>query len=222
MTTLGDESIAVDVAKQLLQINAVSINVEKPFHYASGIIGPLYTDNRLLISHPTEWKKILKYYEQVIVSTIGRNTIDVLSGTATAAIPHAAALAVSLNLPMIYVRTSKKDHGKENLIEGELIPQSRVVVIEDLVSTGGSVEHNVNAVRAAGGVVTHVVAITTSNINVFEKTVDSLGVQLHTLTNIQTVLKVAKEIGKISPEDYVSAQAFLADPPNWASNRGLS
>lgn len=222
MNTIVDESIATGVAKLLLQIKAVSINVHKPFRYVSGLLAPLYTDNRLLISHPHEWNKVLRYYQKVIQSTIGLAKVDVLSGTATAAIPHAAALASSMNLPMVYVRTSKKDHGKENLIEGEFAPKSKVLIIEDLVSTGSSVEHNVKTIREAGGIVTQCLAITTSTVHAYEKTVDELHIQLSTLTNIQTVIDVAKKIGQINDKEYESIQEFLKDPSNWAKNNGLA
>jgi orotate phosphoribosyltransferase len=221
MNTLVSPTIAEQVAKALLQINAISINVNKPFRYVSGMLAPLYTDNRLLISHPKEWKIVIRQYENVIKNTIGLESIDLLSGTATAAIPHAAVLASNLHIPMIYVRSSKKDHGKENLIEGEIKAKSRVLIIEDLISTGSSVTQNVNAIREAQGKVKTCLAITTSTVHAYENTMNDLKIKLYTLTNIQTVIEVAKQLKQINTNEYKTIQAFLLDPPNWGKKFGF-
>lgn len=220
MDTLVDKTIAQEVAKQLLKIKAVSINTKKPYRYVSGILAPLYTDNRLLISHPVEWKVVIEKYIEVISSHLQKKP-DVLSGTATAAIPHAAVVAYQLKLPMVYVRTSKKEHGKENLIEGELKSGNKVLIIEDLVSTGKSIASNVNALREAGGIVMQCLAITTSTLGAFVETVQSLGIELKTLTNIQTVVEEAVKGKYISQEEADIVHKFLNNPKGWGHEMGF-
>lgn len=220
MNTVVDKKIAHEVARQLLKIHAVSINTKKPFKYVSGILAPLYTDNRLLISHPAEWKVIIQKYIEVIEHKLPEKP-EVLSGTATAAIPHAAAISYQMQIPMIYVRSSKKEHGKENLIEGELKPGSKVLVIEDLVSTGKSITQNVTAVREAGGVVSQCLAITTSTLGAFVETVSSLAIELKTLTNIQTVVEEAVSEKYITSEESDSVNKFLNNPKGWGHEMGF-
>src|SRR3989344_3481373 len=217
--TIVDKQIALATAEQLLEIKAVSINTREPFHYASGMMAPLYTDNRLLISNSKPWHEIIDYYAQVIKEHLRES--EVLSGTATAAIPHAAVLAYRLEMPMVYVRASKKDHGKKNQIEGVFEKGQHVLVIEDLVSTGNSMGDNVIAIREAGGIVTHCLAITTSTISAFEQTVKDLNITLVTLTNIQTVVEVAKEKGYITAEEQIIVEKFLANPKEWGKAMGF-
>ena len=220
MNTIVDQPIAQLVAKQLLKIHAVSINTKKPYRYVSGMLAPVYTDNRLLISHYPQWKIVLDAYRKVIRENLPHDA-DVLSGTATAAIPHAAALAYDLHMPMVYVRSSKKEHGKENQVEGEFVKGSNVLVIEDLVSTGKSIQVNVEAVRGIGGTVTHCLAITTSTLSAFEETVHNLHIELITLTNIQTVIEIAVLEKYISQKDGESVHLFLKDPKSWGHKMGF-
>ncbi len=220
MNTIVDKKIAQEVAKQLLKIKAVSINTKKPYRYVSGILAPIYTDNRLLISHYPQWKVIINKYIEVIESTF-KPLPDVLSGTATAAIPHAAVLSYKLHVPMVYVRTSKKEHGKENLIEGEFKEGSKVLIVEDLISTGKSIGGNVNAIREAGGKVTHCLAITTSTVSAFVENVQSLHITLLTLTNIETIIQTAASEKYISKDQEKVVQRFLSNPKEWGKEMGF-
>ena len=145
------------VAKLLLKLKAVTLNPNKPFRYASGIISPVYTDCRVLIGYPNERNQIRDLYIEAIENS--GIEFDVIAGTATAGIPHAAWIADKLNLPMIYVRGKAKDHGKENLVEGIIKKGQKAIVIEDLVSTGESSINSVNAIRAVGAEVTNVFSI---------------------------------------------------------------
>ena len=198
MTTIVDSTISRNISELLLSIGAVSFNTKKPFRYVSGIFSPMYTDNRLLISYPAEWKKVISAYIQVMKKIGLLERIDVLSGTATAAIPHAAVLAERLSMPMVYVRSSKKDHGKGNQIEGTFPKKSRVLIIEDLLSTGSSVKTNCDAIRAGGGIVTTCLAITTSTLHAYEPMMKELGIKLLTLTDVTTTLDVAVHMKKIT------------------------
>ena len=220
MNTIVDKKIAKEVAKQLLAIKAVSINTQKPFRYVSGMLAPLYTDNRLLISHPQEWKMIIDNYIDVIKHHL-KERPDILSGTATAAIPHAAVLAYRLGIPMVYVRTSKKEHGKENLIEGEMKTGSKVLIIEDLITTTKSIALNVNAIREAGGVVTSCVAITTSTIGAFVWTVENLQIKLRTLTTIQIIVEEAVQGKYITASEAEIVHQFLNNPKSWGHSMGF-
>lgn len=217
-----DPKLAKVASEILLNIKAVVINTKKPFRFTSGMLSPMYTDNRLLISYPTEWQQILTLYVKAIKKVIGLSNFDVLSGTATAAIPHAAALACVLNKPMVYVRASKKEHGKENQIEGTFKKSSRVLIIEDLISTGKSSGQNADAIRSAGGKVESCVAITTSTSPVaYENTFKEMKVKLFTITDAQTTVEVATQKKYITKEQKDSVDSFLANPPGWAKKIGL-
>jgi len=137
--------IAKNVAEILLEINAVTLNPKKPFRYASGILSPIYCDNRLIMSYPEKRRSIIEYLK-ILVEEKNLN-FDVVAGTAIAGIPHAAWLAELLNKPMIYIRNKSKEHGKENLVEGKLDEDQNVLVVEDLVSTGGSSFGAVQGIR---------------------------------------------------------------------------
>ena len=221
MNTVVDSSIAKEVSSILLSIKAVTINTEKPYRFVSGMLSPMYTDNRLLISHPTEWKRVIEIYERIIKNNIGLGSIDVLSGTATAAIPHAAALAIRLGKPMVYVRSSKKEHGKENLIEGEFPPRAKVLVIEDLISTGLSSKQSVDAIRSMNGDVATILAITTSTRNAFDQTMTDLKVRLMTLTNADITVQTALEEGLITEKQKDSVDTFFDDAKSWGKLMGF-
>lgn len=217
-----DKKLANEASKILLKIKAVSLNTKKPFRYTSGMLSPMYTDNRLLMSYPAEWKKILDLYIKVIKKSIGISKFEVLSGTATAAIPHAAALAYLLKKPMVYVRSAKKEHGKENLIEGTFKKGSRVLIIEDLISTGKSSAQNINAIREAGGIVDSCVAITTSTSGrAYEGNFNVLQVKLFTITNARATVEVALKEEYISPLQKESIDEFFTDPPRWGKKMGF-
>lgn len=215
MNTIILEEVARKVSRELLAIGAVQVRPDKPFRYASGILSPVYTDNRLLISYPKSWKRIIDGYSRLITATIGLSGFDVISGTATAGIPHAAVLAAQLKKPMIYVRSSKKDHGKENMIEGLVTKGSRVLIIEDLVSTGKSSIESLQAIRSVGGVVNTCLAITTSNRSAFASHFVDAQVALHTLTTIDITLDTARHMGRISEDEYRIVEQFLIDPTGW-------
>jgi orotate phosphoribosyltransferase len=221
MTTLVDDTIAKHVSKLLLTIKAVTINTKKPYRYTSGMLAPMYTDNRLIMSYPKVWNKIIDYYIEAIEKVIGKKHVEVLSGTATAAIPHAAALATRMKLPMVYVRSSKKEHGKENQIEGTFKKGSKVLVIEDLISTGGSAKTNADAVRGEGGTVHHCLAITTSTLHAFEPIMKEAKLTLHTLTNVAVTLDVAAGENYITAKQKKIAQEFFVDPKNWGKKMGF-
>ncbi|PWL47855.1 MAG: orotate phosphoribosyltransferase [Clostridiales bacterium] len=199
-----------EVAKFLLSIHAVFFRPDQPFTWASGIKSPVYCDNRLILTAP----EARNYIEQAIASTVQEKypQCEVLMGTSTAGIAHAAIAAHILGKPMGYVRGSAKDHGRQNRIEGKLEPGQKVVVIEDLISTGGSVIEVVEALREAGAEVLGIVSIFTYAM---QKGLDRLAaaqVENTSLTDFDTIAKVAAECGYIKPEDISRLIAFRNNP----------
>jgi len=207
------------VNKILLKLKAVTLNPGKPFRYASGILSPVYTDCRVLIGYPEERNQIRDLYIEAIKES--GIEFDIVAGTATAGIPHAAWIANKLNLPMIYVRGKAKDHGKENLVEGPLEKGQKVIVIEDLVSTGESSINSVNSIRAIGGEVTHVFSIITYGIGSGEESFKQNNLELVSLTTFTEVVEEAKNMGYINEAETEVVLDWISNPKEWAKKQGL-
>ena len=204
------ENIKETIARSLLSIKAVFFRPNEPFTWASGIKSPVYCDNRLILSAP----KIRERVEQAIADAVRTEYPDAeaLMGTSTAGIAHAAIAAHLMGIPMGYVRSGAKDHGRQNQIEGRLERGQKVVVIEDLISTGGSVLEVVEVLRAAGAEVLGIVSIFTYGM---QKGIDRLaaaGVKNHSLTDFDTVARIAGEEGYIEKADVKRLIAFRDDP----------
>ena len=198
------------IAKDLLSISAVFFRPNEPFTWASGIKSPVYCDNRLTLTSP----KVRNDVENALAETIKREYPDaeVLMGTSTAGIAHAAITGHILGMPMGYVRSGAKDHGRQNQIEGRLEKGQKVVVVEDLISTGGSVIEVVNVLREAGAEVLGIVSIFTYGM---QKGIDRLkeaNVKNVSLTNFDTIAQVAAEEGYIKPEDIQRLISFRNNP----------
>lgn len=181
-------NIASEIAKRLLQIKAIKLSPQKPFTWASGILSPIYCDNRLVLSN-VEVRDFVK--QCLIEKSKDFEGFEALAGVATAGIAHGMLLADALKLPYAYVRSKAKDHGRQNLIEGELPPKSKVLVIEDLVSTGGSSLLAVEAVRAAGHEVIGVLAIFSYNFEKANHAFQKANCPLETLSNYDVLLREA-------------------------------
>lgn len=199
-----------EIAKILLKLKAVSLQPENPFTWASGIKSPIYCDNRLTLSYPEERKVV----EKAMAEEIKKNFPDceMLMGTATAGIPHAAIVADYLNLPMGFVRGKAKDHGKENRIEGKLTPGMKVVVVEDLISTGGSSLEVVNHLRECGADVIGLIAIFTYGMKKADKAIEEAKVKTVTLSNYNELLEAAVEENYIDEKTIDKLKAFMANP----------
>ena len=198
------------IAKDLLKIRAVFFRPDEPFTWASGIKSPVYTDNRLTLTAPAVRSDV----ENALADTIRREypDVEVLMGTSTAGIAHAAIVGHLMNLPMGYVRGGAKDHGRGNQIEGKLEPGQKVVVVEDLISTAGSCIEVVNVLREAGAEVLGIVSIFTYGMR---KGLDRLAeahVRNVSLTNLDTVAEVAADMGYIQPEDVARLMKFRDNP----------
>ena len=205
------------VAKGLLSIKAVFFRPDQPFTWASGIKSPVYCDNRLILTAPA----VRDYVENCIAKTVLEKfpQAEVLMGTSTAGIAHAAIVGHILNMPMGYVRSGAKDHGRQNQIEGRLEKGQKVVVIEDLISTGGSVIEVVNVLREAGAEVLGVVSIFTYGM---QKGIDRLkeaNVVNDSLTNFDVIAQIAGEEGYVKPEDVERLIKFRNNPQDesWIS-----
>ena len=209
------DNIRTHIARHLLSIGAVFLRPDEPFVWASGIKSPIYCDNRLILTAPEARNEV----EQAIADTVRREypEAQVLMGTATAGIAHAAIAAHLLGLPMGYVRSGSKDHGRRNQIEGKLTPGERVVVIEYLISTGGSVLDTVAALRAAGAEVLGVISIFTYGMAKGRQRLAEAGVKCVSLTDLDTIAQVGVQQGYITQGDVARLLAFRDDPSdeNW-------
>lgn len=207
---LNTEIIARQVAEKLLEIEAVALRPHQPFTWTSGIKSPIYCDNRLTMSYPAIRDLIAKSFAAV-VREIYPDT-EVIAGTATAGISHAAFTSQKLGLPMAYVRDKAKGHGKENQIEGLIKPGQKVIVIEDLISTGGSSIKAAQAIREAGGEPLAVLAIFSYELDKAVRAFDEAGVVLQTLSNYSALIDVAVQRGLIKPEDLALLKSWREDP----------
>ncbi|MBQ4342139.1 MAG: orotate phosphoribosyltransferase [Clostridia bacterium] len=207
------------IAKDLLKIRAVFFRPDEPFIWASGIKSPVYCDNRLTLTAP----EVRNDVENALASVVREKypEAEVLMGTSTAGIAHAAITGHILGMPMGYVRSGAKDHGRQNRIEGRLEAGQKVVVIEDLISTGGSVIDVVEALREAGADVLGVVSIFTYGMEKGKKRLAEANVTNTSLTDFDTIARVAAEEGYIAPEDVKRLIAFRDDPADesWINNR---
>lgn len=201
------------LAEKLLKISAIKLQPENPFVWASGWNSPIYTDNRRTLSYPEVRTFIKVELCRVIMENFGE--VDAIAGVATGAIAQGALVAETLGLPYVYVRSAPKDHGLENLIEGNLKPGQKVVVIEDLISTGGSSLKAVEAIRNAGCEVIGMAAIFTYGFPVAARKFKSAQVELITLSNYNAMLETALETNYIKPEDLKTLQEWRKDPASW-------
>ncbi|WP_251854629.1 orotate phosphoribosyltransferase [Enterococcus italicus] len=206
-------SVEMSIAHELLAIKAVFLNPEEPFTWASGMKSPIYCDNRLTMSYPAVRKKIAKGLAEKIKATFP--DVQVIAGTATAGIPHAAWVAELLDLPMVYIRSKPKDHGKGNQIEGRITPGQKMVVIEDLISTGGSVLEACAAAENEGANVLGVAAIFTYELPKGKENFENATTPLVTLTNYSTLINVAQEEAYIRPEQKDLLRKWKENPENW-------
>ncbi len=205
------------LAKHLLEIGAVHLQPNAPFTWTSGIKSPIYCDNRLTLSFPLVRRKVAIGLEELIRKHYPE--VEVIAGTATAGIPHAAWVSDQLNLPMVYVRGKAKEHGKGNQIEGVVKAGQNVVIVEDLISTGGSVITTAEALKAAEVNVLGVVAIFTYDLNKGISQLKEAELSYHTITDYLTLIEVAKDAELINQEDMVKLKKWRENPgsTDWLS-----
>ncbi|KRL27917.1 orotate phosphoribosyltransferase [Limosilactobacillus frumenti DSM 13145] len=211
---------AQHVAKALLDINAVTLSPDEPYTWASGLKAPIYTDNRLTISYPDVRQAIVNGMTTQI--KLHYPDVDVIAGTATAGIPHATTVAQEMGLPMVYVRAHAKDHGQGKQVEGVIRAGQKVVVIDDLISTGSSVLNAAKAVEDAGGNVIGVVSVFTYQLQAAEQNFLANGLSYYSVTNYSTLINIAKENGDISADHLKSLQEWRQNPMAWSEQHKLA
>jgi orotate phosphoribosyltransferase len=202
------------IAEKLLEINAVALKPQNPFTWTSGLRSPIYCDNRLTLSYPKVRRAIASGLEKLIGEHFPE--AEVIAGTATAGIPHAAWVSELMDLPMCYVRSKAKGHGKGNQIEGKAEKGQKVVVVEDLISTGGSVITAVQALREAGCDVLGAVSIFTYGLEKGREAFEQEGIVAASLTDFTTLVEVAISNGFISEEHQESLHAWSLNPAEWS------
>ncbi|MBR1803395.1 MAG: orotate phosphoribosyltransferase [Muribaculaceae bacterium] len=210
------KQIDIQLAEKLLHISAIKLQPDNPFVWASGWNSPIYTDNRKRLSYPDIRNFIKVELSRLIMENFG--SAEVVAGVATGAIAQGALVADTLSLPFVYVRSTPKDHGLENLIEGNIKPGQKVVIVEDLVSTGKSSLKAAQAITEAGGEVVGMVAIFTYEFPVAEEAFKKAGIQLLTISSYSAMIKAAVETGYIKQSDVATLQQWRKDPANWTPN----
>ena len=207
------KTVARQLAEKLLAINALKIQPANPFTWASGWNSPIYTDNRRTLSYPSVRTYIKTELSRVILEQFP--DVEAVAGVATGAIAQGALVADVLNVPFAYIRSTPKDHGLENLIEGDLKAGQKVIIVEDLVSTGKSSLKAVEAVRAAGCEVIGMVALFSYGFPVAEENFEKAGVRLVTLSNYNAILEAALQTQYISEEDLETLHNWRENPSEW-------
>ena len=204
---------AKQIAGSLLQIKAIKLNPTNHFTWASGWYSPIYCDNRKILSYPAVRKQVYEAFADLIAEKYPE--AEVWAGVATGAIAHGVLVAEKMGKPFIYVRSTPKSHGLTNQVEGEVKPGSKVVVIEDLVSTGGSSLSAVDALKKAGCDVLGMVAIFTYGFPTAEQNFTNAGVKLDTLSNYNTMIEMAIEQGYVHPDELETLKEWRRDPASW-------
>ncbi len=207
------------VAEALLAIGGVGFRLDAPITFKSGIVSPVYCDNRTFPFWPAQWRHVIEGFATLIEHD--NIAADVLGGIEAAGIPHSAALGYAMGVPSVFIRKQPKEHGKRARIEGGDVTGKRVLLVEDLVSTGGSSLSGVQALREAGALVTDCLAIISYGFAEAELAFATADVRLHTLTSFEDVLASATSGGLLDAEGAAVVRDWLRDPHGWAARRGL-
>ena len=209
-------TIAENIAQVALEIGAIRFNAQQPFTWASGYKMPIYNDNRLLLGSAKHRAWVAKGFQELLEKHSPE--VEVVAGTATAGIPHATTLADLLQAPLIYVRSTAKSHGMGNQIEGVLKKGQRVLVIEDLISTGGSAVKAVTAIREAGATVNHCFSIFSYGFSEASEKFKAIGCETHSILTFTELLKVAESTQILPEKDIETLQSWQENPFKWAEN----
>ena len=212
-------NFAEKLARISLKIGAIKFSPDQPFTWASGYKMPIYNDNRLLLGNAGHRTLITQGFQDLLKTCADK--IEVIAGTATAGIPHATTLADHLQLPLIYVRSATKTHGMGNQVEGLLYKNQQVIVIEDLISTGGSAVNAVTAIREAGGIVNHCFSIFSYGLAEATDKFKSISCEIHSILDFSELLEVALATQNLSTNDIETLRSWQKAPFKWAENNGF-
>ena len=212
-------NFAEKLARISLEIGAIKFSPDQPFTWASGYKMPIYNDNRLLLGKAGHRTLITQGFQDLLKKCGAK--IEVIAGTATAGIPHATTLADHLQLPLIYVRSATKTHGMGNQVEGLLYKNQQVIVIEDLISTGGSAANAVTAIREAGGIVNHCFSIFSYGLAEATDKFKSISCEIHSILDFSELLEVALSTQNLSTNDIETLRSWQKAPFKWAENNGF-
>ncbi|MBS4198894.1 orotate phosphoribosyltransferase [Bacillus sp. FJAT-49732] len=208
--------VSEKIAENLLEIEAVFLRPNNPFTWSSGLKSPIYCDNRMTLSYPALRKEIAQGLVDIIKNEFPN--VELIAGTATAGIPHAAWVSDLLELPMCYVRSSAKSHGKGNQIEGKILEGQKAVVIEDLISTGGSAIAAAEALRSSGIEVLGIVSIFTYELDKGKQRLEEAKIKAVSLTDYSNLIRAALKKGIIEEKDVALLASFRENPEDWAGN----
>lgn len=209
--------LEVDVARALLQIEAVGFSPYKPIQFKSGILSPVYVDNRRLIYWPPQWRLVVEGFRELVNRK--RIELDVIAGIATGGVPHSSALAYVMQCPSVYVRSESKGHGTQNRIEGGDVNSRRVLLVEDMITTGGSSLSGVTALKSAGALVEDCLTITTYGFREALENFEAAQVRLHPLTDFRTIVQEAERAGRFGAAERAIIEDWLDDPHGWAERQ---
>lgn len=218
MTILSD--IAAKVARSLIEIKAVGVRANNPITFKSGIISPVYVDNRTLPYHPQAWKPVIEGFKALLQEK--KIAFDVLAGVAVGGVPHASTLGYIINRPSLFIRKEAKEHGTGKRIEGGSVAGKNVLLIEDLITTGGSSLSGVNALREEGAIVTNIASIVTYDFAEATKAFSEAKITADSLTNFPTIMKEGVAMGCFTKEEQAAVEAWLEDPHGWGAKRAAS
>lgn len=208
-----------EVARLLLRIGAVGFSPEQPITFKSGLLSPVYVDNRKLIAHPAEWHTVIDSFRQRIEAQ--GITFDVVAGIETAGIPHSSVLAYLLNKPSVFVRKAAKEHGKKRRVEGDDVSGKRVLLVEDLITTGGSSLSGVAALRDSGAIVEDCLAIASYGFTMSTVAFHAAGVRLHILASFAEIADTAVTSGYFDQKHMQIIRDWLSNPHSWGSRQEL-
>lgn len=207
------------VAHALLEIDAVGFTLQNPITFKSGIVSPVYVDNRRLPYHPQQWQIVIEGFQQVIETT--NLSFDVIAGVAVGGVPHSSALGYAMQRPSVFVRKEPKEHGKGQRIEGGNIDGKRVLLVEDLVTTGGSSLSGIEALRESGAIVDDMLAIVSYGFSEAVENFVAANVNLHTLTDFSVILDEALTMGKFSADNETIIRDWFKEPHTWAKRHNI-
>ncbi len=213
------KNLSQQIASDLVTIGAVKFTPNAPIRFKSGILSPVYVDNRIIPYYTATWEKVIAQF--IHVAKHNCEPFDVIAGIATGGIPHSAVLAYQLKAPSVYVRKEEKEHGLKNRVEGGDVSGKRVLLVEDMITTGGSSLSGVTSLRDSGATVTECVAIVSYNFPEAKTAFSEANMTLHTLTTFPVILAEAQELGLVTEQTANLITDWLSDPHGWANRQGL-